>query len=173
MLAVAVGVVTGALCSLLNIMALCIVSSSQPSPVLLKTCKLPRDVTGNLVPLIVAKVLSLLAIYLVPCVTMVTANIIMSRNVNRKANQSIRRSNNKSQRRNRTKVISGLLVFSSIFMVCCMSKPVFELYLAIRIHVDVPLEDRETKGMLLDAITWNLTTLAYVINTVLGIRYAK
>jgi hypothetical protein len=46
---------------------------------------------------------------------------------------------------------------------------------ALRLHVGVGAgvmsEDRV--AMLLDAVTWNLTTVAYVINTVLGIRYTK
>ena len=59
-------------------------------------------------------------------------------------------------------------------MVCCVSKPIFEVYLATKAHMGVTAkEERETVGVLLDAITWNLTTMAYTINTVVGLRYTK
>ena len=169
--AVAVGATTGALCSVLHIIALFMMAD----PAVLKTCVVPRDKAANLLPLIAVKVVSLLAMYAVPCIVMSAANIAMSKIVSKKVKQTLGRCHSKNQRARgkKTKVISGFLVFSSIFMVCCVSKPVFEVYIALRIHVGIFSQDRDTVGMLLDAISWNLTTIAYVINTVLGIRYTK
>jgi hypothetical protein len=173
--AVLVGATTGGLCSLLNSLVLCFMTS--PSALLLKTCSVPRELAVNLVPLIVAKVLSLLVMYLVPCCVMCAANIAVSRSIRRKSNQNLGRCSKKRPTK-KTEMISGFLVFSSIFMVCCVSKPIFEVYVAIQIHVSEAassssVDTADAIGLILDVITWNLTTVAYVINTVMGLRYTK
>jgi hypothetical protein len=167
--ALVAGAITGGVCSVLNFIALVIMDR----PLVLRNCSVSHDQAVNMVPLIVVKVVSLLAMYVVPCMIMAAANIAMSTSVSKKASQTIGRCHSKKRNGKKTKVISRFLVFSSIFMVCCVSKPVFEVYIALKMHLGVVSDGRDTVGMLLDAITWNLTTIAYVINTVLGIRYTK
>ena len=166
-----VGFVIGLFCSILNIVALYMMGKSSS---MLKTCSVPHNVSMSLMPLIVVKVVSLVAMYLVPCSTMATANCAMSSIVRRRTSQNLGRCYSKKQKDSskKTNMISSFLVFSSVFMVCCMSKPLYELYVAIKIWINGSV-DAEQGSVLLDAITWNLTTIAYTINTVLGLRYTK
>ena len=55
-LVVVLGMITGGICSIMNIVALSIMTS--PPALLLKTCSIPNNVPGNLILLIIAKVLS-------------------------------------------------------------------------------------------------------------------
>ena len=172
--AISIGTITGMICSILNIIALSIMTS--PPALVLKTCSISDNLANNLTPLIIAKVLSLVVMYLVPCITMVIANFAMSRHIRKKAKQNLGRCYSKKQKgsRRKTSIISSFLVFSSVFMMCCVSKPIFEVYVVIKIHIDgLDINESNPVGMLLDAITWNLTTIAYTINTVLGLRYTK
>ena len=166
-----VGIATGLICSLLNIVALYMVASSS---VLLKTCIISHSMSTTLMPLIVAKVVSLVALYLVPCSIMATANCAMIYSVRRRTRQNLGRCYSKKQRNSskKTTLISSFLVFSSVFMVCCVSKPLYEVSTAITIWLGGST-DANQGSVLLDAITWNLTTIAYTINTVLGLRYSK
>ena len=171
-LSLIVGVITGGSCSILNITALSVMTS--PSALLLKRCSIPNDVRDNLIILIIAKVVSLVAMYLVPCGIMSAANIAMILSVRRQSKKNLDICYHRKHKSRKTSMISGFLVFSSVFMVCSVSKPIFEVYLAIKIHMGVSAkEDRDTVGILLDAITWNLTTIAYTINTMMGLRFTK
>ena len=171
-LAVVLGMITGGICSIMNIVALSIMTS--PPALLLKTCSIPNNVPGNLILLIIAKVLSLVTMYLLPCGIMSGANIAMFLSVRKKKKNNCIRRLTKKHHSKKTRMVTSFLVFSSVFMVCSVSKPIFEVYLAIKAHVGVTAkEERETVGVLLDAITWNLTTIAYTINTIMGLRYTK
>ena len=173
-LSLIVGVITGGTCSILNIIALSVMTSPSRSALLLKRCSIPNDVHHNLIILIIAKVVSLMAMYLVPCGIMSAANIATILSVRRQSKKNLGRCFLRKHKSKKTSMISGFLVFSSVFMVCSVSKPIFEVYLAIKIHMDVSAkEDRDTAGILLDAITWNLTTMAYTINTMMGLRFTK
>ena len=173
------GVISGSICSTLNTVALSVMTS--PPALLLKTCSIPNNVPGRLTLLIIAKVLSLVAMYLVPCSIMSVANTstAMFLSVKMQSKKNLRKcySNNITVRKHRskkTRKITSFLVFSSVFMVCSVSKPIFEVYLAIKAHMGMAVNDeRETVSVLLDAITWNLTTIAYAINTITGLRYTK
>ena len=170
-IASSVGIVVGLISSILNIVALYMMGNSS---VLLKTCSVPHNMSMSLMPLIVAKVVSLVAMYLVPCSIMATANCAMSSIVRRRTSQNLGRCYSKKQRDSskKTNIISSFLVLSSVFMVCCVSKPLYELYVVITISTGGSVK-AELGTMLLDAITWNLTTIAYTINTALGLRYTK
>ena len=171
-LSLIVGVITGSICSVLNMVALSVMTS--PPALLLKRCNIPNNVHDKLIILIIAKVLSLLVMYLVPCGIMSTANIGMFLSLRRERKKKLGRCYSRKQKSRKTSMISSFLVFSSVFMVCCVSKPIFEVYLAIRIHMGVSYRrDLDTIGILLDAITWNLTTIAFIINAVMGIRYTN
>ena len=166
-----IGILAGGICSVLHIVALFTITGT---PTLLETCSIPTSASGNLTLLIVAKVISLAAIYLVPCIVMSAANIAMSRSVKRKAKQELGRCYSKKQTRSKTTRILNFLVFSSLFMVFCVSKPIFEVYVAVKIHVGASAWGRDVSiGVLLDSITWNLTVIAFTINTVLGLLYTK
>ena len=166
-----IGLLVGGICSSLHIVALFTITGS---PTLLKTCHISHNISGNLTLLIVAKVISLVAMNLVPCIVMSTANIVASRSVKRKTRQELGRCYSKKQRTNKTTRILNFLVFSSMFMVCCVSKPIFEVYVAVKIHVGTSAWGRDTAiGVLLNSITWNLTTIAFTINTALGLLYTK
>ena len=118
-------------CSILHIAALFTITGT---PKQLKTCHIQHNVSGNLVLLIVAKVISLVTMYLVPCIAMSTANIAMATSVKRKTKQKLGRCHSKRQTKNKTARISNFLVFSSLCMVCCVSKPIFEMYVAVKIQ---------------------------------------
>ena len=90
-----VGIVTGLICSLLNIVALYMVASSSA---LLKTCIISHSISKTLMPLIVAKVVSLVALYLVPCTIMATANCAMIYSVRQRTSQNLGRCYSKKQR---------------------------------------------------------------------------
>ena len=171
-LSVTLGMITGGICSIMNIVALSIMTS--PPALLLKTCSIHNNVPGSLILLIIAKVLSLVAMYLVPCSIMSAANIAMFLSVLRKNNKNFIRRLTKKPCSKKTSMITSFLVFSSVFMVCSISKPIIDLYFAIKEHIGMTAdEERETVGVLLDAIAWNLTTIAYTINTIMGLRYTK
>ena len=165
------GIFVGGVYSILHIVALFTISGT---PTLLKTCHIQNNVSGSLVPLIVVKVISLVAMYLVPCTIMSTANIAMFRSVKRTSKQKLVRCHSKEQTKNKATRISNFLVFSSVCMVCCVSKPIFEAYVAAKIHVGASALGKDISiGVLLDSIIWNLTTVAFTINTVLGLLYTK
>ena len=165
-LAIVVGFVVGMISSTLNIIMISIMDDKD----IMKTCtitELPSQQTLPLHFLIGIKFINLLCVYCLPCSVLILANIFII--VAGKHRSTIRSS--KTRRTNKKlSYVFSFLVFSSLFMMCCLPRPIFDLNLAFDVleTIVISMSPRE---MIADAVIWNLTTLAFALNTVVGMRY--
>ena len=139
-----------------------------------KTCIIPFNTSENLLLLIILKASNLLVVYLVPSVIMVSINISMAFAVRRsmKWQSTMRRCSSVKRRTNRAKLSFCFLIISSMILVCCIMKPIFYLYLAIKVHLKWDDVEIFTADNILEGIIWNLSTLAYGMNTLVLIHFA-
>ena len=74
----------------------------------------------------------------------------------------------------RQKSARGSLTFillSSMSMLSCLVNPLFELVVAIKRHLGET--DFIANTIILDSVLWNLTTIAYTVNTMVGVMYSS
>ena len=166
----AVGVIIGTVCSVCNIIALHIMIDPNVG----ESCHL----TGNggkrkfLWVLIGVKAISLLLMYAIPCAIMISANlaIIYQLRRYRRNNMALQRSQSGRNFKKKTQNVVAFILFSSLFMMCCMPQPVYDLYLTVSTLIYRSVDNN--MGMFIKAILGNLTIFAFIINTLVGTRYS-
>ena len=163
-LAILMGGITGIIGSLLNIIFVFLANDST----IMKTCTISQYLDKHLMNFLIAiKIINLVCVYCLPCVGLAAANIAImfaGKHKHRQIRSSRRQPQNMSY-------VYPSLIFSSLFMLCCLPRPIFDLKLAFdMVHTgEVTVSAGE---IVTDGIIWNLTTLAFVLNTVMGMRYA-
>ena len=75
------------------------------------------------------------------------------------------------KKKNKVKTNFGLLILSSVMMVVFMIKPTYDLHMAIRMHLKQQDHDVSIIANILSGIIWNLTTVAFALNTIVAIRF--
>ena len=158
--------------SLLNIILL----TAQGDVKIMQTCSFPSvTLLRPLHFLIAIKILNLAFVYCCPCVVLVAANVAILL-ASRKRKHHVR-----STRRIHKKKMSYILrflVFSSLFMLCCLPEPIFDLKLAIDGVSKVQPTTASVGSfnvweIIADAVIWNLSTVAFALNTIVGMQYTS
>ena len=178
-LAIASGLPVAVLCSVLHVVAL----YRMQDPDIIKSCTiLPQhDVTGavhSFVFLLVVKALSLCFIYLLPCFFMALSNIMMIITLQRRLNKRMRigrriSMSGQTSLNRKFHLTSSFILFSSVFLLCCLTRPVYELVMTVNMHLDQGTGERmAVHNVVLNAIICNLTAVAFTINTVVGLNYS-
>ena len=163
-LAILMGGIIGIIGSLLNIIFVFLVNDST----IMKICTISQYLDKHLMNFLIAiKIINLVCVYCLPCVALTAANIAIIFAGKHKRRQI--RSSRKQP--HRVSYVYPLLTFSSLFMLCCLPRPIFDLKLTFdMVHTgEVTMNARE---IVTDGIIWNLATLAFALNTVMGMRYA-
>ena len=162
-------VMVGIAGSLLNILALFLLDDQS----VLKYCSVHGDVEGSLTFLVSSKIINLLFLYCCPCCVLIFANVAIAfaarchrsqpmilRKHSQRAEQGNTAGNNKLQ------WVIRFLIFSSLFMLCCLPAPILDLIKAF--HSSFISKKAE---FIADGIVWNLTTLAFAINVSVGMKF--
>ena len=166
-----VGVLIGTVCSVSNIIALHIMID----PSVGESCLLTGDGGQKkfLWVLIGVKASCLLFMYAIPCAIMISANLAIMCELRkiRRNNISLQRSQSRRNLKKKTNNVVAFILFSSLFMMCCMPQPVYDLYITV-----TALIKRNTSndmGVFVHAILGNLTILSFILNTLVGTRYSS
>ena len=91
---------------------------------------------------------------------------------NMKLKYKFRSCSSVKRRVNKVKISFSFLVVSSLIMVCCTVEPLFDLYLAINVHLKNQDVEIFIADNILEGIIWILTTLPYCMNTIVGVYFA-
>ena len=159
--------------SLLNIILLTVQADGN----IMQTCNFPRVIPLNSLHFLIAiKVLNLVCVYCCPCFILIAANIAIL--VASRKKKNCIQSNRKTRKENKMSYILSFLVFSSLFMLCCLPEPIFDLKLAIdgvsKVQANTVTERLLSMGEIVtDAVIWNLSTVAFALNTIVGMQYTS
>ena len=138
----------------------------------MKTCRI-SDIPekSTLIFLISIKIISLICVYCVPCLLLAAANVAIFFVIRFDRKNWRIRSTRKAKSRAKLQYTFSFLVFSALFMTCCLPAPIFDLKLAVNmLQGEAQLSAPE---VIANACIWNLTTLAFTVNALIGMKYTN
>ena len=141
-------------------------------PDVAKTCKMRNGnmSEASLLFLLICKILNLCLVYIVPAIFLICCNIATLVTINKKIYLT-----NSCMNRYKYKLNYNIsfVVLCSLGMVCCLPKPILELLMVQRIFSssDGTLT-RSTGEVIADGVFMNLTVIAFMLNTAVGMKYS-
>ena len=160
--AIITGILVGIIISTLNLIALLDMGDRH----IKQFCSFNNDAANiPLLFIMVVKVLNLGLVFVLPFLVTLVSNSAMFI-VLLMAKKKVVRSKNHS------KFNWKFLVLSCVIIAFCLAKPATELKLAVETYQNGRLAGRGPGDIIVEGVMWNLTTLAYMINTLAGIKYS-
>ena len=130
-IAVVIALLVGSVCSTLNLVAVLTMRDDRVK----QTCHLAVSDSANeyLGFMVVAKITILLFVFILPCTILVYANVVTIIYLKKPTKDPINRtfSGDKSKKLNKN---LSILLFSSLFILCCLAKPVLDTHMAVMVH---------------------------------------
>ena len=163
--AIGTGILVGIIISTLNVIALLTMKDKHIE----QFCSFGNDAAEiPLLFILVVKVLNLGLVFVLPFFVTLVSNSAMFIALLMKQNKVIQSS---SKRKNQ-KFSWKFLFLSCVIIAFCLAKPATELKLAVETYQNDWLAGRSPGDIIVEGVMWNLTTLAYMINTLAGIKYS-
>jgi hypothetical protein len=192
------GAAVGALCSLINMLALHLLAAQTGGGDLMgATCTVtthtataphashqtPQQTAGvteravQLEGIISVKCLSLLFMYICPCACIIVANIGMAGMLRkRKRSAELSRTYSAKNIRKKNKKTIHFILLSTILMVFCLPQPLWDLYKAVNVYLKpengaAAAAAGNYIGEMLSSLVISLSSVAYMLNTLVGIWF--
>ena len=166
-LVVVLAVTVGSACATLNLASILTLQDIAAK----KTCRLSvsDSVDEYLGFALIVKVLTLILVFLLPCIILVCSNVATIVHLKKSPKVPIRRSRKNVRNLNMNLFI---ILFSSIFVLCCLPKPVLDVHMVSKVYITGADADTKLAEVISEVVFANLGILAFVISTVVGIRYS-
>ena len=163
--AIAAGIMVGIIISTLNLIALFDMLDTH----IKQFCSFSSDATSlPLLFMLVIKALNLGLVFGIPFFVTLVSSIAMLIAV-LMTKKIVQRS---PKRKNLAKFSWKFLFLSGVIIAFCLAKPATILALAVETHQNGKLANKNPVAIIVEGVMWNLTTLAYMIVTLVGIKYS-
>ena len=167
----AFGFLVGIVCSVLNAAAVVLMKD----PLVARMCQLSSiHADDSLEFLLFVKIFSVMFIYVVPCAMLAYCN--MAALVARKKQMSesgIRASlQNYMKRQKRATMRLSFILFCSALIIISLPNPIFDLQNAFELYFSGELGKRSQVKEIAEGVLTNLTVLAFLLNTVVGMKFS-
>ena len=173
--AAAIGLMTGILCSVINIMAVHLMSADDNTRALCRLTTLPHEEELYLEGVIAAKSISLIIMYVVPCSCILITNasmavILRKQQRHAAANLTSCFSAEGSIIKRKNKRTIRFILILSLCMMFCLPQPILDLAMAVTIYNNMQATYEHYISMFLNLLLVNCTTLAYTLKTFASVR---
>ena len=167
----AFGFLVGVVCSVLNIAAVVLMKD----PLVARTCQLstiPAD--DSLEFLLFVKIFSVMLIYAVPCAMLVYCNMAAVIARRKQMFESLIRSSSRNyiKRQKRATMRLRFILFCSTLIIISLPKPIFDLQNAFELYSAGELSIRSQDKEIAEGVLTNLTVVAFLLNTVVGMKFS-
>ena len=167
------GFSVGLVCSVLHI---CLILSSTADDKSRQRCQLHHPKHFSVHFLLAIKIISLCFMYLLPLIGCLVPNVALVlhwREERRKSSMRNHRNTDKLEPDNILKKIM-MLMLCAVFMLVCLFAPVVQVLLAGQKMMDEDVDATLPSHLILvDAVSWNLSTLAFALNTIMTGLYSS
>ena len=138
-----------------------------------KTCHMRNSkmTEQSLLFVVLCKILNLVLVYIFPAILLICCNIATLVFINRKAH--LQHSCTTRKYKETLNYNLGFIVLCSLGIICCLPKPILELLMAQKMYSSTDGEmDRSMGEVIADGVFMNLTVIAFMLNTAVGMRYS-
>ena len=174
--AAVIGLVIGLLCSVINIIAVHLMSADESTGALCRLTTVPHEEGLYLEGMIAIKSISLTIMYVVPCICILITNAsmaIMLPKQQRRSARTLTRSYSArctmTKRKNKQTVC--FILISSLCMMLCLPQPILDLSMAVTMHNNMQATYEHYISMFLNSLLINCTTLAYSFKTFVSVYF--
>ena len=165
---VVMALVVCAVCYTLNIVS---VLTMQDDTVR-QTCRLSvsDSSTEYLGFTVVAKVFTLVFVFLLPCIILIYCNVMMIIHI-KKPEKTLGKHSVRGKSVKKLDKNLSILFLSSVFILCCLAKPILDIQMAARVHSKGNDAKRSVDEVITEVVFVNLEIIASAISTIVGVRF--
>ena len=165
---IAIGFLVGLLTSCINLANILTINDIAVA----KTCHMRSNyiTMRSLLFMLLCKILNLCLVYIIPAIFLICCNVATLVSINKKAYLEDSCTNHYKDKLNHNLIF---VVLCSLAIVCCLPKPILELLMVGKMFssADGSL-GRSTGEVIADGVFINLTVIAFMLNTAVGIKYS-
>ena len=165
---VTVALVVGVLCYALNIASVLTMNDKQVR----QTCRLSVSDSASeyLGFTVAAKVFTLVFVFVLPCIMLIYSNLAIIIHIKKPTNTLITSSVRGKSVKKLDQNLS-ILFLSSVFILCCLAKPILDIHMAARVHSNGNGVERSVGEVTAKVVFVNLEIVASAISTLVGVRF--